>query len=363
MRSNNILVIAKSNEIRLELLNNFPKEAFEGKVTIREPRSRPMPFNSVTITNVSFELEDEYILQKLIESNSAVKHVERLVNKNKQPTKTIKIDFNSAEAKNRVLNHGISIGYFHYKARDFTPAQPQLLQCYKCLKYGHTSSNCTGDEKCNTCSGPHNHKDCSKPKEEAKCLNCSGDHAASSMLCPRRLKLKEDLRQRSLSRSRDPSQNRFAAPWNMGTKRDTASTNTENTKPEHQGIHLTSEKLLVIVIQCAYELYRTDNLSDVANRICQTTDRILGTSTQPEKIYKFLTHSGISLPVKKVKGSQNLQPSDGLNDAGVGGSKVRATSSSQNLLASDIGLGRGASGSSKKPNKAKSQPSAKPKNG
>ena len=50
------------------------------------------------------------------------------------------------------------------------------------FKGGETLLNQTSDG--GQCGGPHRKSECDKKKEEAKCCNCDGDHAAWSTLCP-----------------------------------------------------------------------------------------------------------------------------------------------------------------------------------
>lgn len=79
---------------------------------------------------------------------------------------------------------------------DFCP----LLQCYKCLGFGHTKKFCKLEEThCSHCSGTHEFKVCPVQKDQTKtvCHNCKSNaknngnnekinHSATSEQCPRR---------------------------------------------------------------------------------------------------------------------------------------------------------------------------------
>lgn len=59
-----------------------------------------------------------------------------------------------------------------------------VIQCFKCLRYGHTSNQCRGKPRCKTC-GSDSCKDDPCQDEEQKCIYCSStDHNAVSRKCP-----------------------------------------------------------------------------------------------------------------------------------------------------------------------------------
>lgn len=75
-----------------------------------------------------------------------------------------------------------------------------LLQCFKCLSFGHTASTCTQNIACKNCGGDHTHKQCSISKPS--CVNClraetatgivhPGRHRATAGICPKSRKIEE----------------------------------------------------------------------------------------------------------------------------------------------------------------------------
>ena len=84
------------------------------------------------------------------------------------------------------LGH-VFIGYRRARVVDETP----LLQCYKCLGFGHTSNNCKNEERCGYCAAGHRTSDCKVKDDIGKheCFNCRkymnvrANHRASSYDC------------------------------------------------------------------------------------------------------------------------------------------------------------------------------------
>lgn len=46
-----------------------------------------------------------------------------------------------------------------------------ILQCFKCLAYGHSAKNCNSPLSCKNCAGEHHHKDCTN-QDQHRCANC-----------------------------------------------------------------------------------------------------------------------------------------------------------------------------------------------
>ena len=82
---------------------------------------------------------------------------------------------------NRLLNHGLRLGFQFYRADSWIRGP---VQCFNCEKYGHIASVCRQNRCCVNCSGTHEaDRNCGK---EAKCANCSGNHRSSDRSCPAR---------------------------------------------------------------------------------------------------------------------------------------------------------------------------------
>nr|XP_042912113.1 uncharacterized protein LOC122272451 [Parasteatoda tepidariorum] len=90
-------------------------------------------------------------------------------------TQHLILTFNTAQ-----LPTDVKAGYRNCKIR---PYIPNPIRCFKCQKFGHSTSNCRGKETCSRCSQPdHSFKTCSLPE---KCVNCTESHSANSRNCPK----------------------------------------------------------------------------------------------------------------------------------------------------------------------------------
>ena len=76
------------------------------------------------------------------------------------------------------LPEKIKAGIHRLSVRLFVP---QPMQCFQCLRFGHTASRCARIKACQ-CGKPfHSDDPCIDP---IKCINCSGQHSTRSRDCP-----------------------------------------------------------------------------------------------------------------------------------------------------------------------------------
>ncbi|XP_045541817.1 uncharacterized protein LOC123723284 [Papilio machaon] len=86
-----------------------------------------------------------------------------------------------------LLDQRVRVGFQVLVARDQSP----IIQCYKCLGYGHMARVCTGLLTCGYCSDHHDTRDCPRRDGPPQCNNCFRDgntsaphHPAYSAECP-----------------------------------------------------------------------------------------------------------------------------------------------------------------------------------
>ena len=123
---------------------------------------------------------EEDILQNL--SSQGVTHVKKMTvvrNGVRIPTGTVFLTFAGTN-----LPTSIKVAYMVVRVDLYIP---NPVRCFKCQKYGHFSNNCRHTETCDKCGNPTHEGDCT----EIKCINCKGQHAASSRNCPMWLEEKE----------------------------------------------------------------------------------------------------------------------------------------------------------------------------
>jgi len=71
-----------------------------------------------------------------------------------------------------------------------SPYIPKARICFKCFKVGHVSKSCKGKSRCIYC-GKDKHdstKTCPRLRIPYNCINCAGNHLATSHLCPEVIK-------------------------------------------------------------------------------------------------------------------------------------------------------------------------------
>ena len=74
----------------------------------------------------------------------------------------------------------LKIGYYIVRVHLYIP---NPLRCFHCQKFGHSKKFCKGPLTCWKCgSEGHDGSECTA--ETTRCLNCKGDHCASSKSCP-----------------------------------------------------------------------------------------------------------------------------------------------------------------------------------
>lgn len=64
--------------------------------------------------------------------------------------------------------------------------KPEVVQCKKCQRYGHTKSYCWYQSRCVKCGLSHDTSSCTKTKSDGqppKCVLCNGDHPANYKGC------------------------------------------------------------------------------------------------------------------------------------------------------------------------------------
>jgi len=110
------------------------------------------------------------------EKVSKMQRMPRFVNKTKEESTAIKIEFLGIN-----LPPKIKIAYTVYKVFEYNPPP---MRCYNCQRLGHQANNCTAKPRCLICSGPHKKQVCKiNTEEKYKCANCNGNHIASSKKC------------------------------------------------------------------------------------------------------------------------------------------------------------------------------------
>ncbi|XP_048001769.1 uncharacterized protein LOC125238455 [Leguminivora glycinivorella] len=101
-----------------------------------------------------------------------------------EPTGTVALTFLGQVLPEKIYSFSMSLPVSTYKL--------PIIQCRKCVRFGHIKEQCRSNPRCSRCSQNHETTECSVPDAEVSCLFCSGPHAATNQSCP------EFARQRSI---------------------------------------------------------------------------------------------------------------------------------------------------------------------
>ena len=168
----------------------FPSSSALGSdVKARVPKAQQVTYQ-VIVKHVDESVTQEEMDEILQRQELPYKSVKRIISRQYgKPTKLFRLILKDEETKKRLLRDGINLDQMHYRcepAREDAKSYPKVLQCFKCQQLGdHQAAACKNEQKCVLCSGPHRKAECQVTRENFKCANCAGAHAAWSQECPR----------------------------------------------------------------------------------------------------------------------------------------------------------------------------------
>ena len=175
----------------------------------------------------------------LIEARYPLHSLKRLYKRSGKeilPTMYIKVCFTDSDRPT-----DIKIGHIVFKVNDY---HPNPVQCYKCQLFGHTATNCKGQDKCLYCSKRHAFKDCDK--QAMKCANCGSlAHMANYGGCPKMKQAKEiEIISHTESITYSEAKNKYFASSSSTQQPAHASStlNTHITQPISQSHSSTSHQ-------------------------------------------------------------------------------------------------------------------------
>ncbi|CAF0736271.1 unnamed protein product [Adineta steineri] len=136
------------------------------------------------VKQIDLEITEDEIKQVLEEQGYKAEKITRLVNKDNEPLKTIKITFINAYNRDLFVKLGLQIDSMHFIAE---PAKynNKPAQCFKCFKFGHIAKYCKAEKQiCSRCAEEnHTHINCPNLHGSPVCRNCKGGHTATSTEC------------------------------------------------------------------------------------------------------------------------------------------------------------------------------------
>ena len=126
------------------------------------------------------DISEEEITMELADQNvTATRRITVFRDGVRRPTNTLVLTFGTA-----ILPKSLTVGYLKVAVDVYIP---NPLQCYSCYKFGHHEKKCklNQGELCRRCGNSNVvHKSADICDQEIKCINCKGEHIATSRSCP-----------------------------------------------------------------------------------------------------------------------------------------------------------------------------------
>lgn len=182
MRDGNLLLLAKNKKIAEKFINikilsgicqieaKYHEQLNSVKGTIFAPFLNHVPDNEIVEGLEAYGVTSIYRFQRKTEGVLT-------------PTGALLLTFESYK-----LPEKIDVAWRKISVR---PYFPNPMRCKSCQKLGHTLKHCKNLPSCVNCNfPPHKEEKCSR----LMCANCSGEHPASSISCPKFQQAKEILK-------------------------------------------------------------------------------------------------------------------------------------------------------------------------
>lgn len=167
---NRLFVICEGRDLANKLLN----EEFKG-ITLSEP---PEKRKKIIIKNFSLYDDPEIFLQ-----NPSIRWVQRIV-KSGRSTRQLIAGYVGVVPQTIIDFPDKSYGT-SFNVEEFCPP---TMMCFKCSKWNHCESDCSGVFRCRFCAENHDSRICSEKIKNGVstprvCANCGGPHNARSFMC------------------------------------------------------------------------------------------------------------------------------------------------------------------------------------
>lgn len=126
--------------------------------------------------------EEQDVMEDLIDQGLPAKQV--IMMKTKSPNPLFLV-ITSPEITVKMLNTKFTIVCNIKIKWEIRKNERRIIQCRRCQKWGHATTNCFRTPACVKCAGAHLTKDCQKSNSDPpKCANCAGEHTACTLTCP-----------------------------------------------------------------------------------------------------------------------------------------------------------------------------------
>ena len=168
MKSGGVRVVAQSPD--LDKVRAHPGLAKAGlKIKTNDKLNPRLIVHGVPTDMTTEEIKEELVAQNLDDDVAdQIKVVYRFKPKQDKRTSGCILEV-SPEVRMTLLERGrVFLRYSACSMADHI----RLVQCYKCLSFGHFAANCKDKSFCGHCAGSHETKDCKARNAQPKCINC-----------------------------------------------------------------------------------------------------------------------------------------------------------------------------------------------
>ncbi|CAG9782221.1 unnamed protein product [Diatraea saccharalis] len=188
------IVIGCNQRMEIEKIEEKLRKA-KGLIVEKMTNKDPL----VILKNVIYKMTDEEAIERLIRQNGEIfgKEEEKEIKiKFRKKTRDIERCHMILQVKPTIWNRMIKQGHLYMgMERVRVEDQSPLIQCTRCLQFGHGRKFCTESaDRCSHCGGPHLRAECPDRGEPPRCCNCvhskqdNTDHNAFSQECRTREK-------------------------------------------------------------------------------------------------------------------------------------------------------------------------------
>lgn len=140
--------------------------------TYKDPTNKKF---SVVFKNIHPSITQEEIYNDLKEQYSSLNSVTRL-HKNNEPIPVVAAEFSGQQSIESILRT-TQICNLKVKVERRRKTKG-IIQCLRCLDFGHTKNNCYNKISCIHCAENHYSVNCPSKNDPPKCRNCEGTHRA-----------------------------------------------------------------------------------------------------------------------------------------------------------------------------------------
>lgn len=170
--------------------NGFIKSNFPNELKLKAY----LPKYNIEKTGIIFDINyhyDENQIMEHLESTvpivSIYRCLKRKIENGKKTKEWIKSNTVKVTFRSQVLPDEVTFGFSKRKVKQFVP---NVIQCFKCLRFGHIIKNCKqGNNNCKNCGTQHDTTTENSCQKKMKCFHChSHDHDALNRECPEYLR-------------------------------------------------------------------------------------------------------------------------------------------------------------------------------